>query len=100
MAGAWVVRNAALYFPPGTIHLVTVDPGVGTDRKPVALKIQDQIFVGPDNGLFSLIGEEYEYQAFHLTNKLYWRKNRSNNFVDRHIFVLVAVHLLTAVLMD
>jgi len=99
-AGAWVVRNAALYFPPGTIHLVTVDPGVGTERKPVALKIQDQIFVGPDNGLFSLIGEEYEYQAFHLTNELYWRKNRSNTFDGRDIFAPVAAHLANGVPME
>src|SRR5690554_4008323 len=58
MAGAWVVRNAADYFPSGTIHLVVVDPGVGTDRSPVAIEIGNQIFVGPDNGIFSLIADQ------------------------------------------
>ena len=54
MAGAWVIRNSAMLFPSGTVHLVVVDPGVGTERKPIALRIEDQIFVGPDNGIFSL----------------------------------------------
>lgn len=97
MAGAWVVRNAALYFPPGTIHLITVDPGVGTDRKAVALKIEDQLFVGPDNGIFSLIGEDYSYQAYHLTEEVYWRESRSNTFDGRDIFAPVAAHLARGV---
>jgi S-adenosylmethionine hydrolase len=52
MAGAWVIRNAAFLFPPKSIHLVVVDPGVGTDRNPIVLEVNDQIFVGPDNGFF------------------------------------------------
>lgn len=52
MAGAWVVRNSSFLYPPGTVHLVVVDPGVGTSRHAVALKIKDQYFVGPDNGIF------------------------------------------------
>lgn len=100
MAGAWVVRNAAVYFPPGTVHLVTVDPGVGTDRKAVALKINDQFFVGPDNGIFSLIGEENSYEAYHLTNELYWKNGRSNTFDGRDIFAPVAAHLANGVQMQ
>ncbi|MDZ7808034.1 MAG: SAM-dependent chlorinase/fluorinase [Gracilimonas sp.] len=41
-----------------------VDPGVGTSRHPIALKIKDQYFVGPDNGIFSLLFKEYEYKAY------------------------------------
>lgn len=95
MAGAWVVRNSAMLFPPGTVHLVVVDPGVGTDRRPVALKIEDQYFVGPDNGIFSLIADEYSYEAVQLTNKTYWRKQVSNTFHGRDIFAPVAAHLAT-----
>lgn len=97
MAGAWVVRNAAMLFPANTVHLVVVDPGVGTSRKPVALKIKDQYFVGPDNGIFSLIGDEYDYEAVNLTNDKYWRKNTSNTFHGRDIFAPVAAHIANGV---
>lgn len=100
MAGAWVVRNSAPFFPPGTVHLVVVDPGVGTNRTPVAIKIEDQLFVGPDNGIFSLIGEEFGYKAVKLENKKYWRKEQSNTFHGRDIFAPVAAHLANGVSLD
>ena len=46
MAGAWITRNSAFLYPSGTIHLVVVDPGVGTSRRPVAVRIKDQLFCG------------------------------------------------------
>lgn len=97
MAGAWVVRNAAMLFPPGTVHLVVVDPGVGTERNPVALKIEDQFFVGPDNGLFSLIADAFDYQAVRLTKSKYWREQKSNTFHGRDVFAPVAAHLAAGV---
>jgi len=97
MAGAWVVRNSSMLFPPGTVHLVVVDPGVGTERKPVALKIKDQYFVGPDNGIFSLIGEDFQYEAVELNREQFWRKERSNTFHGRDIFAPVAAHLANGV---
>lgn len=97
MAGAWVVRNSAMHFPPGTVHLVVVDPGVGTSRKPVGIKIRDQYFIGPDNGIFSLIAEDYEYEAFQLINETYWLDNRSATFHGRDIFAPAAAHLATGV---
>lgn len=97
MAGAWVVRNSAPYFPPGTVHLVVVDPGVGTDRTPVAIKIKDQFFVGPDNGIFSLIGEEFGYEAVKLEKEKFWREDYSNTFHGRDIFAPVSAHLANGV---
>jgi S-adenosyl-L-methionine hydrolase (adenosine-forming) len=97
MAGAWVVRNASMHFPPGTVHLVVVDPGVGTRRDPVAISIKDQIFVGPDNGIFSLIADEFDYRVWKLTNRKYWAKNPSNTFHGRDIFSPVAAHLANGV---
>lgn len=97
MAGAWVVRNSAPYFPPGTVHLVVVDPGVGTDRTPVAIKIKDQLFVGPDNGIFSLIGEEFGYEAVKLENEKFWREDPSTTFHGRDIFAPAAAHLASGV---
>ncbi|MCC5914646.1 MAG: SAM-dependent chlorinase/fluorinase [Balneolaceae bacterium] len=93
MAGAWVVRNAAMHFPPGTVHLVVVDPGVGTDRNPVVIRIKDQFFVGPDNGIFSLIADEFDYKAWKLTRDSFWEKSPSNTFHGRDIFSPVAAHL-------
>ncbi len=55
MEAAFVLRQALPYFPEGTIHLVVVDPGVGSSRRPVALLSGGHVFVGPDNGLFSLV---------------------------------------------
>lgn len=93
MAGAWVVRNSAMLFPPGSVHLVVVDPGVGTNRKPVALRIEDQYFVGPDNGIFSLIADSYDYEAVELTNTNFWLAEPSQTFHGRDIFAPVAAHL-------
>ncbi|MEW6515945.1 MAG: SAM-dependent chlorinase/fluorinase [candidate division FCPU426 bacterium] len=51
--GAWLLGEAFPSFPPGTIHVGVVDPGVGSARKPIILQAQDHFFIGPDNGLFS-----------------------------------------------
>ncbi|TNE73643.1 hypothetical protein EP331_03815 [bacterium] len=93
MACAWVLKNSAFNFPSGTIHLAMVDPTTGTNRKPLAVRIKDQLFVGPDNGLFSLIGDQFTYEAFELTNTSYWSSQRSNIFQSRDIFAPVAAHI-------
>lgn len=54
-AGALVLYRSSQYFPPGTIHLAVIDPGVGTARRPLLLQTEQGFFVGPDNGLFSYI---------------------------------------------
>jgi len=100
MAGAWVVKNTAFLYPPGTVHLVVVDPGVGTSRHPIALKIKDQYFVGPDNGIFSLLFKEYEYEAYKLNNSNYWAQGLSNTFHGRDVFAPVSAHLSTGVSLD
>lgn len=99
MAGAWVLRNAAFLFPKGTVHLAVVDPGVGTSRRPLVVEIDGQFFVGPDNGLFSLLAEK-EYRAFEISNPKYMRADRSNTFHGRDVFAPVAAHLLSGVSME
>ena len=59
LAGAFMLQSAWDYFPPGTIHLAVVDPGVGSRRRAMAAACGGQFLVGPDNGLFSLIFAEY-----------------------------------------
>lgn len=100
MAGSWILRNSALLFPSGTVHTIVVDPGVGTDRKAIALQIEDHYFVGPDNGIFSLLTEEYDYKAVSLTNKKYWRDETSKTFHGRDIFAPVAAHLSQGVALE
>jgi len=100
MAGSWVLQNSATLFPSNTVHLVVVDPGVGTDRNAIALQIEDQYFVGPDNGIFSLLTQERDYEAVRLSNSKYWRKERSNTFHGRDIFAPAAAHLSRGVALE
>lgn len=95
MGAAFVLREAVRYFPPGTVHLVVVDPGVGTERQAVALRWREQWFVGPDNGLFALLLEEDEPEALvSLDKPAFWRtETPSATFHGRDIFAPVAAYL-------
>lgn len=97
MAGSWVLKNSAMLFPENTVHVVVVDPGVGTERNAIALRIDDQYFIGPDNGIFSILTEEKAFKAIRLTNKSFWGKATSNTFHGRDIFAPVAAHLSNGV---
>jgi len=63
LSAAFVLWQSALYFPQGTLHVVVVDPGVGTDRRILAAKIGGQLFLAPDNGVISLVAKELPMQA-------------------------------------
>ena len=97
---AFVVSDVWRTFPDETAHIVVVDPGVGTDRRPIALQAFDQYFVGPDNGVFSRVIEEAEergtgWKAVALSNRDYWRtKDVSATFHGRDIFATAAAHLV------
>ena len=95
MEAAFVLKEAAFLFPPHTVHLVVVDPGVGTERRPVALRSGDFFFVGPDNGLFTLLLEGRSVDGcVRLDNPKYWRSPEpSNTFHGRDIFAPAAAHL-------
>lgn len=95
MEAAFVLKNAIPYFPDDTIHLAVVDPGVGTNRKAIALRKGRQWFVGPDNGLFSLVlNGEAPDEAVELDNPAYWLTDQpAHTFHGRDIFAPVAAHL-------
>ncbi len=98
LEGALVFSRAYSYFPAGTIHLAVVDPGVGTERRPVAARLGEHYFVGPDNGLFTPVLEAVEKNAgkvefVHLTNPKYWLADVSRTFHGRDLFAPVAAHL-------
>jgi S-adenosyl-L-methionine hydrolase (adenosine-forming) len=92
--GALVLQSAWRYFPPGTIHLGVVDPGVGSRRLALAAACGGQFLVGPDNGLFSLVFAEQSPDAIiSLENPRYFRPEVSATFHGRDIFAPVAAHL-------
>ncbi len=102
MEGALTMRRAIPFFPAGTIHLVIVDPGVGTSRRSLAARLGDLYFVGPDNGLITPLLEEVEragqpISIVQLTNPDYWLPEVSNTFHGRDIFSPVAAHLANGV---
>ena len=97
-AAAFTLLAACSSFPSGTIHLAVVDPGVGSARRSILVKLGDHFFVGPDNGIFSYVcetGEELGVQPelFRLTNEKYWRHPVSTTFHGRDVFAPVAAAL-------
>ncbi|MGC1247259.1 MAG: SAM-dependent chlorinase/fluorinase, partial [Spirulinaceae cyanobacterium] len=87
--------NAYAYFPPGTVHVAVIDPGVGSQRRGIAVEIAEGFLVGPDNGLFSgILAQSSGIAAVELTNSLYWRSPfPSHTFHGRDIFAPVGAHL-------
>lgn len=94
---AMVLRDSFAYFPEGTVHVVVVDPGVGTDRRPLAFLTDQYFFVGPDNGVLWPIISENRGTAIHLDNASFFRHPISNTFHGRDIFAPVAAHLSAGV---
>jgi hypothetical protein len=100
--GAILLWRAAPYFPDGTIHVVVVDPGVGTSRRGIAARLGSQYFVGPDNGLVSMLLERIERNSeciefVHLDQPRYWLPEVTTVFHGRDIFAPVAAHLALGV---
>ncbi|MFN3395936.1 MAG: S-adenosyl-l-methionine hydroxide adenosyltransferase family protein [Thermodesulfovibrionales bacterium] len=95
------IREAALTiamsyndFPSRTIHVVVVDPGVGGSRRPILVATDDHYFIGPDNGVFSMIYNDVErFQVIHLSAEHYFLPERSMTFHGRDIFAPVAAWL-------
>ena len=92
--GAFVLGNTYRFFPPRSIHLAVVDPGVGTERETLIVETQDYFFVGPDNGLFTWVlrGEEVR-QVVGIRNRDFFLEQISQTFHGRDIFAPVAAHL-------
>jgi len=92
--GALTIGQAYKYFPPKTIHVVVVDPGVGTTRRPILVASDQHYFVAPDNGVLSSVYDQTEaLYAWHITSEHYFRSPVSNTFHGRDIFAPVAAWL-------
>jgi S-adenosylmethionine hydrolase len=107
---AFVLSTACPFFPSGTIHVVVVDPGVGTERRAIILKTPTSCFVAPDNGVLSYVVQEYlvkprvaasqhlaklgpGLEAVAITKPKYWRSPVGDTFHGRDIFAPVAARL-------
>jgi S-adenosyl-L-methionine hydrolase (adenosine-forming) len=96
--GALTISQAYSYFPSGTVHMVIVDPGVGTARRPLIVTSERHLFVAPDNGVLSLIYQrEQRLNARHVTAEHYNLQPVSNTFHARDIFAPVAAYLAKGV---
>jgi S-adenosylmethionine hydrolase len=92
--GALTVSQAYSYFPNRTIHVVIVDPGVGTARRPILASSDKYHFVAPDNGVLSLVyAREPRMHVRHITSEHYFLQPVSNTFHGRDIFAPVAAYL-------
>jgi len=107
------LMNAYSYFPQATVHIAVVDPGVGTQRRAIAIQFKNSYFVGPDNGLLTGLLEPFlsakidinyndlespEIIAIELNNPQYWRTSQpSTTFHGRDIFASVGAHLASGV---
>ncbi len=101
LAASFALQESVPFFPDNTIYLAVVDPGVGSDRKPLAISFERGILVGPNNGIFTGVTNNYEIQEIReLTNRKYWlNPNPSNTFHGRDIFAPVAAYLSKGITM-
>jgi S-adenosylmethionine hydrolase len=93
-AAAWALAAAFRAFPPGTVFVAVVDPGVGGARRALAVECGGHFFVGPDNGIFTyVLTENYEYRMREITNQALMRSPISATFHARDVFGPVAAYL-------
>ena len=100
-----VLRRSAPYFLAGTIHVVVVDPGVGTQRRPMAARIGSHTYVGPDNGTITMLIEyanvhDWKMEFAHLDRPGIWLEPVSHVFHGRDIFAPVAARLANGIPFD
>jgi len=92
--GAIAISQTYSYFPTGTVHMVVVDPGVGTTRRPIIASSDGYHFVAPDNGVLSMVyAKEERIHVRHVTSEHYFHQPVSNTFHGRDVFAPVAAYL-------
>lgn len=98
----FVVSNSVFFFPPGTVHVVVVDPGVGTMRRPIAGRVGQHYFVAPDNGVLSAClaraeREGWTTEFIRLDKPEYWLPTVTKTFHGRDLFAPAGAHLAAGV---
>jgi len=92
--GAYYLLSSAKFYPKDTVHLVVIDPGVGSKRKSLIIRTNNYFFVGPDNGVLSLAALEDKVQKIiEIENPSYFLTSVSNTFHGRDVYAPIAAHL-------
>lgn len=98
LEAALILGSYYSYYPPGTIHVVVVDPGVGSQRRPILAWTKDYYFIAPDNGVLSRVYQDTRFQGVReLTARQYFLEEISSSFHGRDVFSPVAAWLTTGV---
>lgn len=97
LEAAFQLAQSWRYFPAGSIHVVVVDPGVGSNRRPVVAEAAGHFFVAPDNGVLSMIYAEEEHVVRHASEERFFRHPVSQTFHGRDVFAPIAGHLASGV---
>ena len=100
LEAAMLLEAAYPWFPAGTVHVVVVDPGVGSKRRPLAVESDGQIFVGPDNGVLSAPLAGRSVQPHEIVEAAYEMPTRSDTFHGRDVFSPAAGHLAAGLTVD
>jgi S-adenosylmethionine hydrolase len=95
--GAYTIAQAYRYFPKKTIHVVVVDPGVGSARRPLLAEMAGQYFIAPDNGVLSMVFAREKPKVRHISIERYFLHPVSRTFHGRDVFSPVAAHLAAGV---
>ncbi len=95
--GAYLLAQVYRYFPRKTVHLVVIDPGVGSARRPILMEAAGQYFVAPDNGVLSMVFSREKHKIRLISNERYFLNPVSRTFHGRDIFAPVAAHLAAGV---
>src|SRR5579872_1759211 len=91
--GAFIIAKAWRYFPKGTIHVVVIDPGVGSSRRPILCEAGAQFFIAPDNGVLSMIYDASPHKVRVISNPKLMNQKVSRTFHGRDVFAPSAAHL-------
>jgi S-adenosylmethionine hydrolase len=102
LEGAIFLDRQVFFYPEGTVHIIVVDPGVGTARRPIASMIGKHYFVAPDNGVLSMLllraeRERWPVEIVHTDRPEYWMPKVSDIFHGRDIFAPVGAHLAAGI---
>lgn len=90
---AFLLAQAYTCFPKGTVHVVVVDPGVGSSRRPILAQAAGQVFVAPDNGVLTMVYSREKHKVRAITASRYFRHPVSHTFHGRDVFAPVAAHV-------
>ena len=93
-SAAFIVQSSYHYFPKGTIHVIVIDPGVGSRREVIAVQTKDHLFLAPDNGVLSVVlTSEHLYEVYRISRNKTNAEDISHTFHGRDVFAPVAAHL-------